>query len=183
MDNTNHEPEFDPALEAELRDVAPAKLDAALLDRLAHATAEAEVDVQEPLQPSSWRFWLIPGIAVAGLALMIFVNPNLQPAQPNEPADVSANANSVSRPTAKPAEAMAEKEEEEESIELFPARRNNQVVNTINDGIVHDRDNQPFRRVRLQLIDTYTWEDPNGPTRVQFDVPREEHFLVPATIY
>jgi len=32
-------------------------------------------------------------------------------------------------------------------------------------------------------VDTYTWEDPNGATRVDFTVPRDEHFLIPAEIH
>ena len=37
--------------------------------------------------------------------------------------------------------------------------------------------------VRLRLLDSFTWEDDSGATRIKYIVPREEHFLIPVTIY
>ena len=57
------------------------------------------------------------------------------------------------------------------------------VVDAVNEGIIQIDGRRPYRSVRMQVIDSYEWAQPNGATRVQYQVPREERFLVPADIY
>ena len=162
----NNEPEFDPTLEEELRQVKPARMDEALLERIDHAVVNSS-----PAPPSStWRsrrwLWLVPFTAAAAIVLALTLSPQKTDNQPGEIAAKSSN-----KPT------------KEEPIELFPIRRNNQVVEAINEGIIHIEGRQPYRSVRMQVVGSYEWAQPNGVTRVQYQVPREERLLVPATIY
>jgi len=171
----NTEPEFDPALEAELRKTAPAPMDERLLDRLAHAASAAPfTPVAQPhTMRFGWKFWLMPGMAVTALTMILTLKPGpqLSTQTPHNPAAPSAEAAAMDAAT------------DEKPIDLFPARRYNEVASAYDGGIVHLSGQQPFRHVRMRRVDTFTWEDPNGPTRVEFTVPRDEHLLIPAEIH
>ena len=162
----NNEPEFDPTLESELRQIRPAKMDEALLERISHAAT----DHPPAPQSSTWRsrrwLWLVPFTAAAAIVLALTLSP-----QKNDDLPDGTAAKSSNKPT------------KEETIELFPVSRNNQIVEAINEGIIHIEGRQPYRSVRMQVVDSYQWAQPNGVTRVQYQVPREERLLVPATIY
>ena len=165
----NQEPEFDPTIESELRQIKPAQMDEVLLERISHAATD-----NSPVhQTSSWRsnrwLWLIPFTATAAIVLALTLSPN----KTNEPINLSGTI--AAKPT--------DKSSEEESIELFPIRKNNQVVDAVNEGIIQIDGRRPYRSVRMQVIDSYEWAQPNGSTRVQYQVPREERFLVPVDIY
>ena len=106
----NNEPEFDPTIESELRQIKPAKMDAVLLERISHASTNSS-----PVhQTSSWRsnrwLWLIPFTATAAIVLALTLSPN----KTNEPLNLSGTI--AAKPT--------NKSSEEESIELFPIRKN-----------------------------------------------------------
>ena len=162
----NNEPEFDPTLEEELRQVKPAHIDETLLERISHAATDRPSAPQvSTRRPHRW-LWLIPFTATAAIVLALTLSPQKTDNQPDKIA-----AKSLNKPT------------KEEPIELFPIRRNNQVVEAINEGIIHIEGRQPYRSVRMQVVGSYEWAQPNGVTRVQYQVPREERLLVPATIY
>ena len=162
-----HEPEMDPAFEAELRKTPPAKLDARLLGRL-EQTVAAVPEAQALTMHFGWKFWLMPGMAVAALAMILTLKPGpqLSPQTPHKPG----------------ARAVAA-ENNEAPLELFPAHRYNEVASAYEGNIIELPDQQPYRHVRLRVVDTLTWEDPNGPTRVDFTVPRDVHLLIPAEIH
>ena len=69
----NNEPEFDPTLESELRQIRPAKMDEALLERISHAAT----DHSPAPQSSTWRsrrwLWLVPFTAAAAIVLALYV--------------------------------------------------------------------------------------------------------------
>lgn len=166
----NQEPEFDLKMESSLRQVAPARVDDQLSVRLEQAIADAKAQ-QLPVRPMlSWRFWLIPSAAVSTVALLIALNPSETRQNPAEQPSSLATA----QPTTEP--------NDKRPLELFPARQNN-MVNTRSEGIIHSTDDQPFQKVRMQMVDSYTWKDPIGPTRVQYTVPSEEHLLIPLEIH
>jgi len=161
----NNEPEFDPTLESELRQIRPARMDESLLERISHTAANSSSSKQKSTLRSNRWLWLIPFTATAVIVLaMVLSSP--QDTQPVSPPDKIAT-----KPT------------KEEPIELFPIRKNNKVVEAVNEGIIHIDGKRPYRSVRMQVIDSYEWGQPNGATRVQYQVPREERFLVPAEIY
>jgi len=162
----NNEPEFDPTLESELRQIRPAKMDEALLERISHTAANSSSHPQTSTLRSHRWLWLIPITATAVIVLALTLSPQKPDDQPDKTAAKSSN-----KPT------------KEETIELFPVSRNNQIVEAINEGIIHIEGRQPYRSVRMQVVDSYQWAQPNGVTRVQYQVPREERLLVPATIY
>lgn len=163
----NNEPEFDPALESELRQIKPAKMDASLVERIEFAASKPN-DIATITRPTwTWQFWLVPGTAIAAVTLTLILNPSQTDPAPTPQTPMAATA------PAKPSD--------DEPIELFPVRHNNMV--THNEGIIHLTDNQPFRRIRMQMVDSFTWEDPDGPTRVHYTVPREEHLLIPVDVH
>ena len=168
----SQEPEFDPKLESNLHQVAPAKVDDQLFDRLEQAIADAK-NQSQPARPRlnlNRRFWLIPGAAVATVALLIALNPSETKQNIAVQPSSLATAQSMTGPNDK------------RPLELFPALQNN-MVNTQNEGIIHSTDDQPFQKVRIQMVDSYTWKDPSGPTRVEYTVPSEEHLLIPLEIH
>ena len=174
MKDLNHEPDFDPALEHELRKLAPAPVKERLLERMeeavTHDTAQAQPARQPARHPArNWRLWVMPATAVAGITLMALLapqSPTPKAAKPIAPQD--------SLPT------LAKTEEE--PIELFPVRRNNEVVEAVHEGIIQIPGQAPYRKVRVQVMDSMEWIAPDGVTRVEYQVPREEHLLVPMEI-
>ncbi len=162
-----HEPEMDPAFEAELRKTLPAKLDDRLLGRLEQAVA-AVPELQPHAMEFGWKFWLMPGMAVAALAIILTLKPGpqLSPQTPHNPT-LAVDAT----------------ETKEAPLELFPALRYNEVASAYEGNIIELPGQQPYRHMRLRSVDTFTWKDPNGPTRVEFTVPRDEHLLIPAEIH
>lgn len=174
MKDLNHEPDFDPALEHELRKLAPAPVKERLLERMeeavTHDTAQAQPARQPARHPArNWRLWVMPATAVAGITLMALLapqSPTPKAAKPIAPQD--------SLPTVA--------ETEGEPIELFPVRRNNEVVEAVHEGIIQIPGQAPYRKVRVQVMDSMEWIAPDGVTRVEYQVPREEHLLVPMEI-
>jgi hypothetical protein len=166
----SQEPEFDPKLESSLRQIAPARVDDQLSGRLEQAIADAKAQ-QQPVRPKlNWRFWLIPSAAVATVALLIALNPS----ETRQNPAVQPSSLATAQPTTEP--------NNKRPLELFPAHQNN-MVNTRSEGIILSTNNQPFQKVRMQMVDSYTWKDPSGPTRVQYTVPSEEHLLIPLEIH
>ena len=166
----NQEPEFDPKLESSLRQVAPARVDDQLSVRLEQAIADAKAQ-QLPVRPMlNWRFWLIPSAAVGTVALLIALNPS----ETRQNPAVLPSSLATAQPTTEP--------NDKRPLELFPARQNN-MVNTRSEGIILSTDDQPFQKVRMQMVDSYTWKDPSGPTRVQYTVPSEAHLRLPREIH
>ena len=163
----NQEPEFDPTLESNLREVTPAEMDTSLAERIELAVNEPSGNTTATRPAWNWQFWFIPGTAVAAVTLTLILNPSQTDPAPTPQTPMAATT------PAKPSE--------DEPIELFPVRHNNMV--THNEGVIHLTDNQPFRRIRMQMVDSFTWEDPTGPTRVQYTVPREEHLLIPVDVH
>ena len=111
----------------------------------------------------------MPATAVAGITLMALLapqSPTPEAAKPIAPQD--------SLPTVA--------ETEGEPIELFPVRRNNEVVEAVHEGIIQVPGQAPYRKVRVQVMDSMEWIAPDGVTRVEYQVPREEHLLVPMEI-
>ena len=110
----NNEPEFDPTIESELRQIKPAKIDETLLECISHAATNSSPAHQTSSWSSNRWLWLIPFTATAAIVLALTLSPN----KTNEPINLSGTI--AAKPTNKPSE--------EESIELFPIRKNNQVV-------------------------------------------------------
>jgi len=178
MSDTKQEPDFDPALEAELRALAPAPVAAPLLERIEQAVKDDAARAAQPKRHPAldWRLWIMPATAAAAIAVIATLAPKQttpQPASPAQPQQQLAD---------KPAPAPAVAPAEEEPIDLFPAHRGNEVVSAVNEGI-HYRDNQPYQRVRVKVMDSFTWETPNGARRVQFNLPREESILLPIPVH
>tara|TARA_B100000676_G_scaffold312612_1_gene387720 strand:- start:2206 stop:2694 length:489 start_codon:yes stop_codon:yes gene_type:complete len=161
----NNEPEFDPTLESELRQTRPAEIDQSLLERIGHSVSTGKTNQQESILRSNRWLWLIPCTATAVIVLALVL------ASPQETEKIITPEKVAAKPT------------EEQPIELFPIRKNNKVVEAVNEGIIQINGKQPYRSVRMQVIDSYEWSQPNGATRVQYQIPREERFLVPAEIY
>lgn len=166
MKDLNHEPDFDPALEHELRKIAPAPVKEPLLERVQNAVTHDTTSVHPA---RNWRLWVMPATAVAGITLMALLAPQSPTAEATKPI-----APQDSLPTAAKTEG--------EPIELFPVRRNNEVVEAVHEGIIQVPGQAPYRKVRVQVMDSMEWIAPDGVTRVEYQVPREEHLLVPMEI-
>ena len=170
MKDLNHEPDFDPALEHELRKLAPAPVKERLLERMENAVTHNTASVKPPQHPArNWRLWVMPATAVAGIALMALLAPQTPTPEAAEPVNPQASLPAVA-------------ETEEAPIELFPVRRNNEVMEAVHEGIIQVPGQAPYRKVRVQVMDSMEWIAPDGVTRVEFQVPREEHLLMPMEI-
>ena len=170
MKDLNHEPDFDPALEHELRKLAPAPVKERLLERMENAVTHNTASVKPAQHPArNWRLWVMPATAVAGIALMVLLAPQKPTPEAAEPVNPQASLPAVA-------------ETEEAPIELFPVRRNNEVMEAVHEGIIQVPGQAPYRKVRVQVMDSREWIAPDGVTRVEFQVPREEHLLMPMEI-
>ena len=170
MKDLNHEPDFDPALEHELRKLAPAPVKERLLERMENAVTHNTASVKPAQHPArNWRLWVMPATAVAGIALMVLLAPQKPTPEAAEPVNPQASLPAVA-------------ETEETPIELFPVRRNNEVMEAVHEGIIQVPGQAPYRKVRVQVMDSMEWIAPDGVTRVEFQVPREEHLLMPIEI-
>ncbi|MFL2903942.1 MAG: hypothetical protein ACJZ8W_02895 [Limisphaerales bacterium] len=170
MKDLNHEPDFDPALEHELRKLAPAPVKERLLERMENAVTHNTASVKPAQHPArNWRLWVLPATAVAGIALMVLLAPQKPTPEAAEPVNPQASLPAVA-------------ETEEAPIELFPVRRNNEVMEAVHEGIIQVPGQAPYRKVRVQVMDSMEWIAPDGVTRVEFQVPREEHLLMPMEI-
>jgi len=170
MKDLNHEPDFDPALEHELRKLAPAPVKERLLERMENAVTHNTASVKPAQHPArNWRLWVMPATAVAGIALMVLLAPQKPTPEAAEPVNPQASLPAVA-------------ETEEAPIELFPVRRNNEVMEAVHEGIIQVPGQAPYRKVRVQVMDSMEWIAPDGVTRVKFQVPREEHLLMPMEI-
>ena len=170
MKDLNHKPDFDPALEQELRKLAPAPVEERLLERMEEAVTHDTAPVQPARHPArNWRLWVMPATAVAGITLMALLAPQSPTPEAAEPITPQASLPAVT-------------ETEEAPIELFPVRRNNEVVEAVHEGIIQVPGHAPYRKVRVQVMDSMEWIAPDGVTRVEYQVPREEHLLVPMEI-
>lgn len=170
MKDLNHEPDFDPALEHELRKLAPAPVKERLLERMENAVTHNTASVKPAQHPArNWRLWVLPATAVAGIALMVLLAPQKPTPEAAEPVNPQASLPAVA-------------ETEETPIELFPVRRNNEVMEAVHEGIIQVPGQAPYRKVRVQVMDSMEWIAPDGVTRVEFQVPREEHLLMPMEI-
>ena len=170
MKDLNHEPDFDPALEHELRKLAPAPVKERLLERMEKAVTHNTASVKPAQHPArNWRLWVMPATAVAGIALMVLLAPQKPTPEAAEPVNPQASLPAVA-------------ETEETPIELFPVRRNNEVMEAVHEGIIQVPGQAPYRKVRVQVMDSMEWIAPDGVTRVEFQVPREEHLLMPMEI-
>jgi hypothetical protein len=170
MKDLNHEPDFDPALEHELRKLAPAPVKERLLERMENAVTHNTASVKPAQHPArNWRLWVMPATAVAGIALMVLLAPQKPTPEAAEPVNPQASLPAVA-------------ETEEAPIELFPVRRNNEVMEAVHEGIIQVPGQAPYRKVRVQVMDSMEWIAPDGVTRVEFQVPREEHLLMPMEI-
>ena len=170
MKDLNHEPDFDPALEHELRKLAPAPVKERLLERMENAVTHNTASVKPAQHPArNWRLWVMPATAVAGIALMVLLAPQKPTPEAAEPVNPQASLPAVA-------------ETEETPIELFPVRRNNEVMEAVHEGIIQVPGQAPYRKVRVQVMDSMEWIAPDGVTRVEFQVPREEHLLMPLEI-
>ena len=170
MKDLNHEPDFDPALEHELRKLAPAPVKERLLERMENAVTHNTASVKPAQHPArNWRLWVMPASAVAGIALMVLLAPQKPTPEAAEPVNPQASLPAVA-------------ETEEAPIELFPVRRNNEVMEAVHEGIIQVPGQAPYRKVRVQVMDSMEWIAPDGVTRVEFQVPREEHLLMPMEI-
>lgn len=170
MKDLNHEPDFDPALEHELRKLDPAPVKEPLLERVQNAATHDTTSVQPAQHPArNWRLWVMPATAVAGITLMALLAPQSPTAEATKP---------IAPQDSLPAAAKTEGE----PFELFPVRRNNEVVEAVHEGIIQVPGQAPYRKVRVQIMDSMEWIAPDGVTRVEYQVPREEHLLVPMEI-
>ena len=170
MKDLNHEPDFDPALEHELRKLASAPVKERLLERMENAVTHNTASVKPAQHPTrNWRLWVMPATAVAGIALMVLLAPQKPTPEAAEPVNPQASLPAVA-------------ETEEAPIELFPVRRNNEVMEAVHEGIIQVPGQAPYRKVRVQVMDSMEWIAPDGVTRVEFQVPREEHLLMPMEI-
>ena len=170
MKDLNHEPDFNPALEHELRKLAPTPVKDRLLERMENAVTHNTASVKPAQHPArNWRLWVIPASAVAGIALMVLLAPQKPTPEAAEPVNPQASLPAVA-------------ETKEAPIELFPVRRNNEVMEAVHEGIIQVPGQAPYRKVRVQVMDSMEWIAPDGVTRVEYQVPREEHLLVPMEI-
>ncbi len=170
MKDLNHEPDFDPALEHELSKLAPAPVKERLLERMENAVTHNTASVKPAQHPArNWRLWVMPATAVAGIALMVLLAPQKPTPEAAEPVNPQASLPAVA-------------ETEETPIELFPVRRNNEVMEAVHEGIIQVPGQAPYRKVRVQVMDSMEWIAPDGVTRLEYQVPREEHLLVPVEI-
>ena len=167
MKELNHESDFDSALEHELRKLAPAPVEKRLLERMQEAVTHDPAAARHPAR--SWRLWVMPATAVTCITLITLLAP--QSPTPETAGPITPQA---SMPTVT--------ETEEAPIELFPVRRNNEVVEAVHEGIIQIPGQAPYRKVRVQVMDSTEWIAPDGVTRVEYQVPREEHLLVPLEI-
>lgn len=179
MKDLNAEPDFDPTLENELRQIAPAPVNSHLLERLEQAVTGSPTIVQAiSRHPAlNWRLWMVPATAVAGITLMALLAPQPSPS----PMSSSPSPPQAALPDPQPTSPAANVPMEE-PIELFPVRRKNEVMETVHEGILHVPGQAPYRKVRVQMMDSMEWVAPDGATRVEFQIPREEHLLVPMDI-
>ena len=124
MKDLNHEPDFDPALEHELRKLAPAPVKERLLERMENALTHNTASVKPAQHPArNWRLWVMPATAVAGIALMVLLAPQKPTPEAAEPVNPQASLPAVAKT-------------EEAPIELFPVRRNNEVMEAVHEGII-----------------------------------------------
>lgn len=64
-----------------------------------------------------------------------------------------------------------------------PFEVENHLVDAADDGIIAMIGDVPFRRVRYQLIDSYTWKNDADGASIRMAVPREEILIIPVSTY
>lgn len=172
----NPDPEMDPPFERELRKVRPAQLDARTRQRWEQTLAEVAAPAVSNRKVINWHLWF-PLAAAAGL-VVLFV---LQPDQQSEPAQPTARVKNTAATIAIP-EVTPEIEAATDNV-LRAAQVENRLLGAVDEGPVQMVNDVPFRPVRVQMLDTLTWEGTDGISRASYLAPREELFLVPVSTY
>ena len=160
-------------LENELKRLRPRSLPAPLVGRIAgEFAAEAST---EPRRFVQWPSWILPAVAAALLAVAVTSVPFIiRDRASQEPAAKAAVSPAPAR-VAKAAIAGAT-----DSM-MLPVRATNVLYDAVNEGVVRLDDNTLARRMRLNYLDTITWENPKSGASLQRTVPREEILFIPVT--
>lgn len=159
-------------LENELKQLRPKSLPAPLLGRIATELAEA------PAKRgffATWRTWVLPAAAAAALAVAVTSIPFLVSRRGPETTEPPVAGTRTTAPSAGTNVANVANEK------FRPVRATNVLYDAVNEGVVRLDDDSLARRMRLNYLDTITWEDPRSGASLQRTVPREEIVFIPVT--
>jgi len=183
---------FTEAIEENLRRLKPKKAPDALIDRLARDADRAFADVRDAKrvgtgsQPSpqtasaNQSLWshivtLFSPIRAFSVALVVFgvwiLAGSIQLRKPVGTGEATESSTEGVPAVPPPGR------------QFLPFKVENRLVNAEDDGIIGTFANVPFRRVRYQLIDSYTWENLTDGSSIRMAVPREEILILPVSIY
>ena len=161
-------------LEQELKRLRPRSLPAPMVGRIA-----GELAAEPPAKRSAvsqWRSWILPAAAATILAVAVtsipFVTRDRTSATTPQKTSV---ANPPHDQTPKVAASV------DATSKLRPVRATNVLYDAVNEGVVRLEDNTLARRMRLNYLDTITWENPQNGAQLQRTVPREEILFIPVT--
>ena len=151
-------------LENELKQLRPKSVPAALIGRIATDLDQATA---RPGLFASWRSWILPVAASLALAVTVTSIPFLV-----RDREVEAGSPAVSAGPGQVAKTSTDRP-------MKPVHATNVLYDAVNEGIVYLDGKTPVRRMRLNYLDTITWENPNGGSSLKWTIPREEIYFIP----
>ena len=157
-------------LEAELKQLRPAKPSADLMTRVERALGENTATptagvLPKPKTRVSW-FSLGIGLAAAAAFLLLARMPEQQ-----KPAKQQTFAALSPAPAIRNAQPAG----------LVPEGLTRVVYNTRDEGLMFQADDQPIRRVRSRSRETLKWRDPSTGASLRVTYPTEEVDLIPVS--
>ena len=164
MSDPRDKPENSEELEALLRQLVPAPLDADLISELNRNCERVRTIQLVSPNHLQWRR-LIPLTAVGSLLMCVFgyLQFGDRLSTPSELPDSLTNANE-SVPT---------------TVEKFlPVSSHGILMNASSGGIVETEDG-PREQLNLEYRDAYHWHDPESGTNLRLFQPRSEEIIVP----
>jgi hypothetical protein len=162
-------------LEQELKQLRPRSLPSAMVGRVA-----GELDAAPEAPPrgvlAQWRTWILPVVVAAVLAVTVtlipFITRDRSAGAEKEQANVvTSHGSDVPKVAASV----------DTSEKLRPVRATNVLYDAVNEGVVRLADDSLAQRMRLNYLDTITWENPRSGAQFQRTVPREEILFIPVT--
>ncbi len=159
-------------IENELKKLRPAQPSAVLLARVEEALEDCGAGAlpapRAKRQPDRLPYnWLSLGVGLAAAALLLLLA-HVKTDQTQEPVEEIAQSS------------PAYETRSTSSNEFIPAGATQVVYNTRDEGLQFtDSSEQPLRRVRYQMHDTWQWRNPATGASLRVSYPSEEVVLTP----
>jgi len=158
-------------IEAELRQMRPARPDSRLVSRIERELARPLPAARSVQRWHRWLLWAPLGAAAtAALAWGLFLN-NPPVAAPTKAGATGASDQAGSTvPQTSPAR-------------FQQVQAANYFLGAEDDGVVYASASTPVRKVRYRFLATSQWKGENGRTTVEVIVPGEQTVLLPMDVY